>query len=109
MGTSKSALFNQQQNELANLAKSLSHPARIAILQYLVEVNACVGGEIVETIPLAQPTISRHLKELKSVGLIQGKVEGNHTHYCIDPQGWHKVQELFTSFFHQKIDERDCC
>ena len=76
MGITKHELFTTRQNELASIAKALGHPARIAIIQYLLKVNACIGGDIVSELPLAQPTISRHLRELKDAGIIQGTVEG---------------------------------
>jgi ArsR family transcriptional regulator len=74
MGVTKSELFTAKQNELANIAKALAHPARIAIIQHLLRVNAWIGGEIVEVLPLSQPTISQHLKELKKVGLRLNKI-----------------------------------
>ena len=76
MGASKSESFSVEQNEIANLFKALSHPARIAIVDYLLSVDSCICGDIVNEIPLAQPTISQHLKELKNVGIIKGTVEG---------------------------------
>ena len=99
MGLTKTELFTTEQNELADLAKVLGHPARIAILQYLLKVNTCIGGEIVEHIPLAQPTISRHLKELKSVGIIHGTIEGTSMSYCINGEKWQQVQQVFNLFF----------
>lgn len=72
MGASKSDFFSEEQNELANLFKAISHPARIAIIQYLLKVNSCICGDIVNELPLAQPTISQHLKELKNAKIIQG-------------------------------------
>ena len=69
MGTSKTFYFNEKQNELAILVKALGHPARIAILEYLLKVNSCICGDIVNQLPLAQPTVSQHLKELKAAGL----------------------------------------
>ena len=83
MGLTKSDIFTDEQNKLADLAKVLVHPARIAILQHLIKVNACIGGDLVNEIGLAQPTISQHLKELKRVGIIQGTIEGTSICYCI--------------------------
>lgn len=71
MGATKTDYFTERQNQLAALAKALAHPARIAILDYLLKVNACVCGDIVNELPLAQPTVSQHLKELKTAGLIK--------------------------------------
>jgi predicted transcriptional regulator len=84
MGATKTELFTRQQNELAAMAKAIAHPARIAILQYLVKTNACVCGEIVDELGLAQATTSQHLKELKEQGVIQGTIEGPKSCYCID-------------------------
>ena len=109
MGTSKTEGFTAQQLELATIARALAHPARVAILQYLAQVNACIGGDIVEALPLAQPTISRHLKELKEVGLIKGEIEGVRVNYCIDRGRWKEVQALMGMFFSTPVNEQDCC
>jgi DNA-binding transcriptional ArsR family regulator len=109
MGLTKSENFTDIQNELALIAKVLGHPARIAILQYLLRVDQCIGGEIVEVIPLAQPTISRHLKELKSVGIIKGNIEGNKINYCIDTKRWAEVQAMINGLFNAKLSEQNCC
>ncbi|MCB9276251.1 MAG: winged helix-turn-helix transcriptional regulator [Lewinellaceae bacterium] len=109
MGTSKTEGFTAQQLELATIARALAHPARVAILQYLAQVNACIGGDIVEALPLAQPTISRHLKELKEVGLIKGEIEGVRVNYCIDRGRWEEVQALMGMFFSTPVNEQDCC
>ncbi len=112
MGLTKSDIFTEDQNNLANIAKVLGHPARIAILQYLIKVNTCIGGDLVNQIGLAQPTISQHLKELKRVGIIQGTIEGTSVCYCINPQKWKNIQTLFETFFTNftsKIDSDSCC
>ena len=88
MGLVKEHLFTARQNDLANLAKVLGHPARIAILQYLIKQGTCVNGSLIGELGLAQATISQHLWELKNAGLIQGTVEGTSVCYCIDPKGW---------------------
>jgi ArsR family transcriptional regulator len=75
MGTTKTQIFNTAQNELATIFKVLSNPARIAIIQYISQQQSCICNDIVEEIGLAQPTISQHLKELKSIGLLKGKIE----------------------------------
>ena len=108
MGTTKTDLFTKQQNELATMAKALAHPARIAILQYLVKKNACVCGDIVEELGLAQATTSQHLKELKNAGIIQGNIEGASVCYCIDGKAWVKAQKVLTSFFAEYKDP-SCC
>lgn len=109
MGATKTILFTKQQNEIANMAKALAHPARIAILQYLVKKNACICGELVEELGLAQATTSQHLKELKNAGIIQGSIEGVSVCYCIDPKTWKQYKELFNSFFKDVNLSGNCC
>ena len=115
MGISKTELFTKKQNELANIARVLGHPARIAILQHLVKINACICNDLVAELGLAQPTISQHLKELKQVGLIQGSIDGTSVCYCIDSKVWEKYKKLFVAFFADitPIDNSccgpDCC
>ena len=92
MGITKSDQFTVNQNELAILTKALGHPARIAIIEYLMTVDSCICGDIVNELPLAQPTISQHLKELKNAGLIKGAIEGNAVCYCIDEKEWAKAK-----------------
>ena len=82
MGATKTEHFTDKQNAIATLAKALGHPARVAIIDYLLKVNACICGDIVNELPLAQPTVSQHLKELKNAGLIKGDIEGNTICYC---------------------------
>ncbi|HEY0609929.1 MAG TPA: metalloregulator ArsR/SmtB family transcription factor [Chitinophaga sp.] len=109
MGASKTDLFTKQQNELAVMAKALGHPARIAILQHLVKKNACVCGDLVDELGLAQATTSQHLKELKNAGLIQGTIEGASVCYCIDPKVWKRYQQLFAGFFKDVEANKSCC
>ncbi|MEM1120452.1 MAG: metalloregulator ArsR/SmtB family transcription factor [Bacteroidota bacterium] len=99
MGTTKAALFTAEQKRIADLAKALGHPARIAILMYLFKINSCVCGDIVDEIPLAQSTISQHLKALKKVGIIHGEVEGTSTCYCINPKVWQEMKGILGQFF----------
>lgn len=109
MGATKSDLFTRQQNEIAAMARALAHPARIAILQYLVKKNACVCGDLVEELGLAQATTSQHLKELKTAGIIQGTIEGVSVCYCINPKIWKQYRELFNSFFKDVDLQNTCC
>lgn len=110
MGATKTDLFTKQQNEIANMAKAIAHPARIAILQYLVKKNACVCGDLVEELGLAQATTSQHLKELKNAGIIQGAIEGVSVCYCINPKIWKRYKELFNSFFKDvQLTDTECC
>ncbi len=99
MGISKTELFTKKQNEIANVARVLGHPARIAILQHLVKINGCICNDLVEELGLAQATISQHLKELKTAGLIQGTIEGTSVCYCIEPKAWEKYKKMFSEFF----------
>jgi predicted transcriptional regulator len=108
MGLTKTEIFTDKQNRLAQMMKALAHPARIAIIQHLVKANACICGDLVEELGLAQATISQHLKELKSVGLIQGTVEGTSVCYCIDPKVWKQYKAAFDSFF-VAFNSKDCC
>ncbi len=111
MGLTKTDLFTKEQNELACLAKAFAHPARVAILQYLLRSNNCINGDLVNELGLAQATISQHLKELKNNGLIKGNIEGVSMSYCIDEKKWEDVQILFNNMFDsiQKCDADDCC
>jgi len=99
MGTTKTELFTDQQKRIASLAKALGHPARIAILMHLAKINSCVCGDIVEKIPLAQSTISQHLKALKNAGIIHGEIEGTKTCYCINPKAWAEMKGVLNQFF----------
>jgi predicted transcriptional regulator len=109
MGATKTDLFTKQQNDIAIMAKALAHPARIAILQYLVKKNACVCGDLVNELGLAQATTSQHLKELKTAGLIQGAIEGASVCYCINPKVWKQYQQLFAGFFKDVDLNGSCC
>lgn len=109
MGLAKTEIFTDQQNEVALLAKAFAHPARVAIIQHLFKINACVCGDLVNEIGLAQPTISQHLKELRNLGLIKGTVEGTSVCYCIDAENWTKMKDLMATFLNQDLPEMDCC
>lgn len=109
MGVTKTENFTEAQNQLATIAKALAHPARLAILQILVKKQACICGDLVEELPLAQATVSQHLKELKAVGLIKGSVEGASVCYCIDQQKWEEVRDIFFNFFTPAVECKDSC
>lgn len=109
MGASKTNLFTKQQNDIAIMAKALAHPARIAILQYLVKKNACICGDLVDELGLAQATTSQHLKELKNAGIIHGSIEGVSVCYCINPKVWKQYRELFNGFFKDIPVAESCC
>lgn len=106
MGTTKNNIFTSTQNDLAQIAKVLGHPARIAILEHISRTNDCICTNLVDEIGLAQATISQHLKELKSIGLIKGSISGKRICYCINKENWKKVQEQMTQFF---SDVNTCC
>ncbi len=110
MGLSKTEEFTVKDNQMAKYAKALAHPARIAILRLLLKKQSCICGDIVDEIPLSQSTISQHLKELKSAGLIKGDVEGVKVCYCIDEQQWKQAKDSLSKFFDQYIPEdKSCC
>ena len=106
MGTTKKEAFNKSQNRLADLAKALGHPARIAILEFLAQQNSCMCGDIVDELPLSQATVSQHLAELKRVGLIQGQIEGPKVCYCINTKAWNEAKQLLAHFL---SDSKCCC
>jgi ArsR family transcriptional regulator len=108
MGATKTDHFTDKQNEISVLLKAFGHPARVAILEYLLKVNSCICGDIVNELPLAQPTISQHLKELKNANIIQGEVEGNAICYCINPKTIDVLQKYFTTFT-AKLAKKKCC
>ncbi len=110
MGLTKSEIYTEEQNRLANIAKAFGHPARVAILQHLFKVNACVCGDLVNEIGLSQATISQHLKELKNLGLLKGNIEGTSICYCIDIENWQNVSTYLQVFLNQKpTNLGECC
>lgn len=110
MGATKTAHFTEEQNELAILAKALGHPARVAIIAYLLKVEACICGDIVNELPLAQPTVSQHLKELKNAGIIKGSIEGNAICYCINENAIAKFKAYFEAISLQLEKKKsNCC
>ena len=110
MGATKTEHFTDKQNAIATLAKALGHPARVAIMEYLMKVDTCICGDIVNELPLAQPTVSQHLKELKNAGLIKGSIEGNSICYCIDEKAIGKLQNYFANIS-TKLEKKknNCC
>ncbi|MEN9997118.1 MAG: hypothetical protein RI922_108 [Bacteroidota bacterium] len=110
MGASKSDHFSEEQNELSTLFKALGHPARIAIIQHILETKSCICGDLVEKFPLSQATISQHLKELKHANIIQGTIEGNSICYCLNPQTLEKLNQVINHFIDsEKCKETQCC
>ena len=110
MGATKTDFYTDSQNELAILTKALGHPARIAIIEYLLKVDTCICGDIVNELPLAQPTVSQHLKELKNAGLIKGSFEGTSICYCVNETGFEKIKSFFQLITnHLDKKKNECC
>lgn len=110
MGASKTDHFTEQQNSLAVLAKAVAHPARIAIIQYLLNTKTCICGDIVNELPLAQATVSQHLKELKNAGIIKGNIEGNAICYCLNQVAVDTLKHFFADVSLQLGQQKaDCC
>jgi ArsR family transcriptional regulator len=108
MGATKTDHFTDRQNQIAVISKALGHPARVAIIEYLLKVNTCITGDIVNELPLAQPTVSQHLKELKNAGLIQGSIEGTSVCYCIDENAFNILKEYFSKII-STVTNQKCC
>lgn len=108
MGITKTDFFNEKQNKTALLLKAMGHPARVAIIEYLLTVESCVCGDIVNELPLAQPTISQHLKELKSVGIIKGSVEGTSVCYCLNSDVINELENYF-KIINKKTENKGAC
>ncbi len=109
MGLTKTEIFSEKQNKLAVMMKALAHPARIAIIQQLLRANACICGDLVDELGLAQATISQHLKELKNAGLIRGTIEGTSVCYCIDTKVWRQYRKEMENFFVRLDEQENCC
>ena len=110
MAINKKEQFSKEELELADFSKAIGHPARIAILKTLAEKNSCICGEIVEVLPLAQSTVSQHLKELKEAGLITGTIEGAKSCYCINWETFDKFSEAFNKTFGNiKVQNQNKC
>ena len=102
--------LTDSQHEIAHIIKALGHPARVAIIEYLLSVDTCICGDIVDVLPLAQPTVSRHLKELKNAKLIKGTIEGNTICYCIDENTIEELQKYFTDISAKlTLKNKNCC
>ncbi len=111
MGITKTEEFTLKDNRIARYAKALAHPARVAILQILVQRQTCICGDLVDELPLSQSTISQHLKELKNAGLIDGNIDGPRSCYCINWKAFDKFNEEFSFLFNKlKVqNEKACC
>ncbi|BDD03277.1 ArsR/SmtB family transcription factor [Aureibacter tunicatorum] len=114
MGITKTQLFSESQNEIACICKALGHPARIAIIDHLLEADACINGDLVQELGLAQATISQHLKELKNLGIIKGTIEGASMSYCINRDRWEELKNIYAEFFGRldslaPSNSKECC
>ncbi|GAB4251410.1 MAG: metalloregulator ArsR/SmtB family transcription factor [Vicingaceae bacterium] len=109
MGITKTDLFTDEQNLIAQYAKAFDHPARVAIIQHLINANACINSDLVKELGLAQSTISQHLKELKAIGIIQGTIEGASMSYCINPQKWNEIKNIFEQLFKNFENKNNTC
>ena len=109
MGVTRSDKYSEYQNSTAAFFKAIGHPARIAILQYIIDKNVCICGDIVDELGLAQATVSQHLKELKSSGIIKGNIEGTSVCYCIDEEAWGKIKDQMVDFLELYEKKLNCC
>ena len=108
MGVTKALVFTEEQYRIAELVKALAHPARIAIIQHLLKEKSCVCGDLVEVLPLAQATVSQHLKELKQIGLIKGEINPPRVCYCINEPVWEEAKAVFDAIFQNDVSG-NCC
>lgn len=111
MAITKAKLFDTSQKRTAELMKALGHPARIAIIELLAERDTCICGDITDQLPLAQSTVSQHLKALKNAGIIQGEIDGVRTCYCLYEQGLRELNELVIPLIKNitTITDKNCC
>jgi ArsR family transcriptional regulator len=110
MGLTKTEIFTTEQNRIADLAKAFAHPARVAILQMLIARKACVCGDLVDELELAQATVSQHLKELKRIGIIQGEINPPRVCYCINPAVWEEARQTFGAILDSFVPvSASCC
>lgn len=109
MGITKTKQFTDANNRKAELYKALGHPARIAIIEFIIQQESCICGDIVNELPLSQSTISQHLKELKSVGIIKGNISGAKTCYCIDDNVWEELNSIHQILIKSYSQKNNCC
>lgn len=108
MGISKTEVFSEEDNRIADLAKAFAHPARVAILRLLASKKACICGDLVDELPLSQATVSQHLKELKRIGIIQGSIDPPRVCYCINEKVWEEAEQVFSGVFADFL-KMGCC
>lgn len=109
MGITKTTGFSEETNKMAEILKALGHPARLEIVQFLMKSSSCVCGDIVEVLPLAQSTVSKHLSELKKVSIIKGTITGNNICYCLDEKVIQKIQHFINLVQTTCCKSSDCC
>ena len=110
MGAGKHDEFSVKDNRVSKYAKALAHPARVAILHFLIKQNSCMCGDIVDELPLSQSTVSQHLKELKAAGLIKGDITGAKVCYCINDKQWKEAKQWLNQLFDTyKGSGSNCC
>lgn len=108
MTYAKTAAFTADQQQLARVAKALAHPARVAIIQLLASKRTCISGDIAAELPLSRTTVSQHLQELKTLGLIRGEIDGLTVCYCLNTELLHQVQQQFAAFFTAATTDPPC-
>lgn len=107
MGASKLGIYTSEINDIASLAKVFSHPARVAILQYISKQEGCICNDIVDEIGLSQPTISQHLQVINNAGLLKGSFKGKSVCYCLNLNRFQEFQQLFNQFLNKTTS--NCC
>ncbi len=103
MAITKVNEFNIKEQKIAELCKALGHPARVAIINFLIKKKECICSDVVNELPLSQSTVSQHLKELKRSGLIKGDIDGPRVYYCIDRKRWKEAGEIINLFLSQRV------
>ncbi len=101
--------YSIKEEQIAQFAKALAHPARVAIIELLLKKQSCICGDIVEELPISQSTVSQHLKALKEAGIIKGEISGVKTCYCINEAKWNKIGKLFEHLFNTPYAPKTCC
>ena len=109
MASAKTDLFPKATVDLARMAKAMAHPARIVILEFLIEQDRCICGTIVDALPLSQSSVSQHLKELKEAGLIRGEIDGPRVCYCINPETFQKLGSYLSDLIVRAAHHQNCC
>ncbi len=109
MGASKIINYSEEELLIAKFAKALSHPARVAIIKLLLQKQSCVCGDIVEDLPIAQSTVSQHLKELKESGLIKGNIDGASICYCVDAEVLKNANDILSKVLGAYIQNQTTC